>query len=94
MKWKIVFRREAKAELDEARRWYDQRRAGLGADFFLCVEETLERILRHPDMCAVVFHNVRQALVRRFPYAIYFLLEGERIVVVAVFHTSRNPEEW
>jgi plasmid stabilization system protein ParE len=37
---------------------------------------------------------VRCALVRRFPYAVYYRVEPERIVVIAVFHTKRDPGVW
>ena len=30
---------------------------------------------------------------RRFPFVIHFLIETERIVILSVFHTSRDPEQ-
>jgi plasmid stabilization system protein ParE len=38
--------------------------------------------------------NTRRALLKRFPYAVYFAVDNEIIVVLAVFHTSRDPESW
>jgi plasmid stabilization system protein ParE len=38
--------------------------------------------------------GIRRALTRRFPYAVYFSIEGETVVVVAVLSTARDPEEW
>jgi toxin ParE1/3/4 len=46
----VLFRSEAEIEIDEAYRWYEGRREGLGADFLLCVEEALEKVRRDPDM--------------------------------------------
>lgn len=38
--------------------------------------------------------EVRRALMRRFPYSIYFTVLPERIVVIAVLHVRRYPQEW
>ena len=38
--------------------------------------------------------GIRRALLRRFPCAIYFAIEGDIVVVVAVLHASRDPAEW
>ncbi len=54
----ILFRPEAEAEMEPAYRWYERRREGLGADFLLCVEESLEKIRRDPELYPVVHKNV------------------------------------
>jgi len=90
----IRFHPDAEEELAHARQWYDERREGLGTDFLLCMEEAIERIRRAPDTYPVVYRDVRQVIVRRFPYIILYRIEGEQIVVFAVFHASRNPDVW
>jgi len=90
----VVFRREAKSEFDEVVVWYEGRRAGLGREFMVCVEAVLERIKKTPEIHTIVYADVRCGLVRRFPYGIYYRLEANRVVVVAVFHGSRDPEVW
>ena len=47
-----------------------------------------------PLKYSVLRSGVRRALARRFPYAIYFSVEDDVIVVLAVLHTARNPAEW
>lgn len=37
---------------------------------------------------------MRQVVFRRFPYRIYFRERNQRIVVLAVFHSARNPAVW
>lgn len=90
----MIIRPEAEADLVNARDWYERQRAGLGAEFLLCVEEVIERIGRTPEMYAVVYQDIRRALTRRFPYAIYYRVEGNEVVVVGVFHARRDPREW
>jgi Plasmid stabilisation system protein. len=90
----IVFRVEARAEFDEAFDRYEQQQAGLGVDFLVCVAELLERIESLPEAYEVVFENVRCAVVRKFPYLILYKIEPSQIVVLAVFHSKRDPQVW
>ena len=85
---------EAEADLDNARDWYERQRGGLGSAFLLSMEEVLGRIRRTPDMNPVVYRDVRRALTRRFPYAVYYRIEGDEVVVVGIFHAVRAPREW
>jgi plasmid stabilization system protein ParE len=85
---------EAEADLVHARDWYTQQREGLGAALLLCVEEVLDRIDRPPEIYAMVYQDVRQACTRRFPYAVYYRITDNDVVVLGVFHTRRDPREW
>lgn len=87
----VIFRVEAKAEALEAFNWYEERREGLGAEFRSAVDGAIWRIARHPESYAAGYRQLRHALVRRFPYAVYFRLVNDVIVVVAVMHTRRRP---
>jgi plasmid stabilization system protein ParE len=94
MSMKLIIRLQAKADLAEAKSWYDKHQKGLAGEFRLCVEEAMERIRRMPELHAEMDNGVRRCLVRRFPYAIYYKLEETRVVVIAVMHTSRDPDRW
>jgi plasmid stabilization system protein ParE len=90
----IVFRAEAQTEFDEAFDWYEQQRAGLGVDFLACVAEVLEHIGSLPGAYEVVFESVQRAIVRKFPYLILYKVEPGQVVVLAVFHSKRDPQVW
>ena len=90
----LVIRPEAEADVDKIRRWYEQQRDGLGADFLLCFEEALEKIRRHPELYPLVHRQVRRGFVRRFPYGVFYVVDDDRIAVVGVFHASRDPRRW
>lgn len=90
----MIIRPEAEADLVSARDWYERQRAGLGAAFLLCVEEVLEHIGRTPEMYTAVYHDVRRALTRRFPDAVYYRMVGNEVVVLGILHTRRDPREW
>jgi plasmid stabilization system protein ParE len=90
----LIIRPEAEAELAEAFEWYEQQREGLGKDFLLSIEASLAEIRRRPRSFPVVHRDTRRALIRRFPYGIFFLDEETRITVLAIFHAKRNPKRW
>ena len=90
----MIIRPEAEADLVNARDGYERQREALGAAFLRCVEEVLERIGRTPEMYTTVYHDVRRALTRRFPYAVYYRIAGNEVVVLGILHTHRDPREW
>ena len=89
----VVFRRQARRELDQAGDWYEKERAGLGLDFLaeIQIQSVIDRIISHPEQFPIVHRDVRKAVARRFPYCVYFRERERNIVVLAVFHGSRNP---
>ena len=90
----LVLRRVAQREFDEAADWYAQQQSSLGAEFIDEVNRTLVDVRDHPEFYAVVHDDLREALVRRFPYAVYYRVEPDQVVVVAVIHTARDPALW
>lgn len=67
---RLVFRKQARAELVEAREWYDARAPGLGSEFARAVDAALELVLRMPEAFTPLRGVVRQVTLRRFPYTI------------------------
>jgi toxin ParE1/3/4 len=90
----VVLRDEAQAEFDEAFDWYDAQRIGLAPAFAAEVQKVFDRIAANPFMHQAVFADIRRGVVRRFPYSIFYRPHPERVEVIAVFHTSRNPSIW
>ncbi len=91
----IIFTPIARRELLEAQVWYEKEAPGLGRLSRLAVEVAVERISSHPAQFPMVHKNVRRALLRRFPYALMFVIDAdESITVIACFHGSRNPSRW
>jgi toxin ParE1/3/4 len=90
----VVLRPEAEADIEDARNWYEAQQAGLGDEFIEEVDAVLRRVGRAPRQFPKIHRELRRALVRRFPFAVYFLREGRRSVVVGVLHQRRNPAEW
>ncbi len=90
----LSIRKEAEADIAEAYQYYESCLANLGSDFLLCIEESLARILKNPKQYKRVYKQVRRALVRKFPYGIYYFQDQEIISVIAVLHARKNPLHW
>jgi len=87
----VVLRRQARQEYDEAANWYEARRPGLGARFTGAVQEVFDAASVNPGRHPRVFGEVHEGLVPGFPYGVYYRQERGHVLVIAVFHTSRDP---
>ena len=85
---------EAEADILDACTWYSGQRDGLGLEFFDEVVAAIERIEDRPLAFALVHRTVRRALIRRFPYYIVYLPDGDSIKIIACLHASRSPRTW
>ena len=90
----VAFSRAAHAEFIEATAWYEAQRPGLGAEFIAQIECCVLLAAEQPQRYAVVHNGIRRIVVERFPYSVYFRSHLKRIVVLAVFHSSRDPTIW
>jgi toxin ParE1/3/4 len=85
---------DAEADLNEAYHWYERQRSGLGADFLLCFEDSLQKVRRNPELYPFVRKPLRRAWMQRFPYGLFYVAEQGVVAVLGVFHASRDPKCW
>jgi plasmid stabilization system protein ParE len=91
---RLVVAPEAELDIAEAYVWYEQRRIGLGEEYLSSVDACMAGIRRRPEMCRPVHEGYRRALIRRFPYAVFYEYAENIVTIYAVFHISRDPEKW
>ena len=90
----LVIAPEAEQDLDDAYAWYERQRVGLGEEFLSSVDACIQAICRSPKAHALIFENYRRALVRRFPYAVFYDYVNETVTVYCVIHTAQDPKKW
>ena len=90
----VRLRPEAEWNLADAARWYEEQRLGLGRQFLDETQVVLSSIAESPLAHGVVHRAVRRALLRRFPFGVFYRAEPSRIVVIGVLHGSRDPKVW
>ena len=90
----LIIAPEAEKDVDEAYAWYEERRVGLGEELLSCIDACIEEVCRTPEIYTAIHESYRRALVRRFPYAVFYEYAGGTVTVYCVFHTSRDPAKW
>jgi plasmid stabilization system protein ParE len=90
----LTFHAEADAEVTEAARFYELQVENLGLSFLDALDAALEKIEARPKAFALVGREVRRATLRRFPYSVFYVVEPDRIRVIAVAHQKRRPNYW
>ncbi|MDA0835354.1 MAG: type II toxin-antitoxin system RelE/ParE family toxin [Planctomycetota bacterium] len=91
---KLIILPVVASDLVEAREWYDKQRLGLGDEFSVSVMALLESIKTTPESFAPVKKQFRRAMVKRFPYSIFFEYDNNVIVVYGLVHDSRDEIHW
>lgn len=94
----MVLRSAAADDVRRARRQYEEKRPGLGGEFVACVDDVLEVVQGNAELFQIIepVRQVRRALTRRFPYAVYYFIElnRSRVVVLAVLPAAMDPSHW
>jgi plasmid stabilization system protein ParE len=90
----FIVRLEAEDDITDAAVWYEQQSPGLGWDFTRVVDACLTEVSRKPMRFPVVRKNARRAILRRFPFAVIFVVDDARVEVIACLHARRDPVEW
>jgi toxin ParE1/3/4 len=91
---RLVIQPQAEMDLADAVMWYEDQRPGLGNQLLDEIELVMDRIRRSPLQFPEVGNRVRRALLRRFPYSVYFRLSDEAVEIVGVLHHHRDPRTW
>jgi plasmid stabilization system protein ParE len=93
MTFGVLVRPRARNDVRAARDWYEKQRAGLGDQLGSELDAAILRIAERPLLYPKIHNDVRRALTRRFPYAIYFVIATDHVTVLRVLHQARDPEE-
>jgi plasmid stabilization system protein ParE len=94
VKYELLIRGRAKADIRRAAKWYERQREGLGRDFVAEVDAALALIEANPEQYEIVHREIRHAILRRFPYGVFYRLRTTKISVFAVMHLKRDDIPW
>ena len=93
MSFTVIFEPDAEQEIIEAFQWYEEQSFGLGGEFLRVVKQSEAILSRHPFQYQVQYREVRHAFLRRFPYALHYVIEENTVSVLACFHFRRDPSK-
>jgi plasmid stabilization system protein ParE len=96
MSYKLTIIPQATEDIKEVALWYNNKSTGLGKRFAQNIKNCAKNIKQNPFAFAVKYENKRVVSVDKFPYLIHYRIDeiGKEIIILAVLHTSRNPEIW
>ncbi len=94
MSYKLTYRPEAEFDIDETAKWYEKHRTNLGFEFIDKVEKKGRIIESNPFLYEKAYKSLHRAVIDRFPFNIFYMVEEKSIIVVAVMHGSRHPKKW
>jgi plasmid stabilization system protein ParE len=90
----VILWHEAEVDIQEARDQFESIRVGLGNHVLARVREVLARIEKMPELHGKVWEDVRAARLKQFRYIVYFIVLADRVEVLAVLHSARDPSSW
>jgi plasmid stabilization system protein ParE len=78
--------------LQEAQAWYESRRTGLGEELLDEVRRTVRLLESDPERRPLYYRDFRRLLTRRFPYKLFYRVEGDRVIVFRILHAKRKHQ--
>ncbi len=94
MDYVLLLRPEARVDLLDAFHWYQKQQAGLGHDFKLCVDNALSKLVKNPSFYKKVHNDIRRVIIKKFPFGIFYVVQENEVIILAVLHARRNPIKW
>ncbi len=91
--YNLVFWEEAEEDYLDAFSWYTSRREDLGTSFEQEMDKSIGRIKSQPNQFPKVYKEVYRALIKRFPYAVFFKKYETEIIIIAISHTAQDPDK-
>lgn len=91
MRFNLRFLPEVEEDVIGGYSWYEEKAPGLGEEFLRMVYACANELPRHALLYKKVYGDFRRRLIRRFPYAIYFRIEENVIIIFGLFHCARDP---
>lgn len=90
----LIILPEAEVDVSQAYIWYEEQKSGLGEEFLRFVDACIQSIQRNPEMYQVAHETYRRAVIRRFPYVVFYEYSDTTVIIYAVFHCSQDPKKW
>ena len=84
----------AAAELNDAVEYYNFQLEGLGNRFKEDIGNGIKRISDYPEAWQHQTKRTRRFVLNSFPYKIIYAVKSNRIIILAIAHSHREPDYW
>jgi plasmid stabilization system protein ParE len=84
----------AEADVKAIQSWYQEHSPGRAGAFRDALDECVSIIAETPRAYPQVYGAFRRALLHRYPYVVFYLIEDDQVVVFGIFDGRRDPKMW
>lgn len=93
-RFEIELSNEAEEDFDKAYNYYFQESERVANNFYYKTDKSFKALIQNPFGYQKVYKDVRRFVMKKFPFVIYYRIKGIFVKIIAIFHTSRNPQIW
>ena len=90
MAFKIIIKPVVFADAEDAVIYYEKKSKGLGKRFYKNFLAALNEIQAKPFTYSFIKKPVRRHLITKFPYKVFYLVDGVTIFIIGVSHAKRS----
>ena len=87
----LIVRPVAEKDIWESAQYYEEQVVGLGKGFIMCVDATMNSIERTPHIYPAYYERYHRALIRRFPFGVFYIVDDKIVSVIRVFNLRQSP---
>ena len=91
---RVEFYPAAQAEAEDAQEWYEERSLLAAAGFLRELSDAIRRAVEAPDRYPPADSGTRRVSLDRFPFTVFYRIQADVLLVVAVAHQKRRPGYW
>ena len=74
----------------DARLWYETQRPGLGNELIAEIGRAVQLLAEQPERRPIYYNGFRRLMTHRFPYKVFYRVEGDRVIVFRILHAKRD----
>jgi len=93
MSYTVKLTSDSENDILEGVIWYEEQKKDLGKEFIDAVEEHFKILIDAPLLYPKTFFDLRRMLMHKFPFAVYFDVVENDIVVFGCLHTKRDVKK-
>lgn len=93
MTYRVVLTSNAKNQIAKSYDYYEEMRLGLGEEFLQELEKRYDDLTNHPEYYSFIDNRkiIRNIKIKRFPYVLIFEIEANKVIILYVHNTSKQP---
>ena len=81
----------ASQDLMDGFNFYERQESGLGGYFLDSLFSDIDSLLIHAGIHPTYFQSYYRMLSKRFPFAVYYRIDGNDVLVYAILDCRKNP---